>query len=236
MKTRTVSACILMLLTAAAAVGGLWLARLDAGAQRAQTPLEIDEIRHTLVDDRSVILVEFDNTGQTALNASGDFALVNAEGIVIAEIEVSTGEIEAGQSSVVTVPLNTRLLQGRYTATLMLVDDAENVRANSGLREIVVGFVAPDPTPRPFPTGSPSTAVDDDSGGGGFPSWLLLLIGLTLTVAGVGYLRMTTSQRKPAAPRPIPEVSMVRKVKVASPPPKRHATIKPLLPPCRRED
>jgi hypothetical protein len=237
MKIRSVSVCVLLLFAAVMSVCGLWLASTDIHAQRAQTPLDIAGIDHTVVDGSSVFVIAVGNTGPTTLNASGEFVLVDAQGFEVSAIQVSTGEIGAGQSSVVTVPLNTILPPGRYTATLSLVDEEADVRAISGLREIMVGDVAPGPTPQPAETMPPPEIEDaDDLEGSGFPSWLLLLIGITLTVVGVGYMRATSTERKPVVPRPIPEVSMIRKVKVDSRPVKRPATIKPLLPPRQRED
>lgn len=233
MKIRTVRVSVLLLLATAVSVCGLWLASVDVSAQRAQTPLQIDEITHTVVDGRSVMVVAVENTGQEAVDASGEFTLVDARGAEISRTQVSTGEIEGGASGVVAVPLNITLAPGRYTATLSLVGQDASVRAISGLREITVGEVVPAPAPVPFPTSTPP-AIEDDSGGAGFPSWPLLLVGLIMTAAGIGYMRAAGVQRKPAAPRPIPEVSMVRKVKIDAQPLKRPATIKPLLPPHRR--
>ena len=239
MKIRTVAANVL-LLAMALSVYGQWLTSVDVSAQRAQTPLHIDEITHTVVDGRSVIVVTVENTGQETVDALGEFTLVDARGAEISRIQVSTGEIGGGERGVVSVPLNGALAPGRYTATLSLVGQDPSVRAISGLREITVGEVVPEPAPAPFPTSTlpaiEDEADDDTADGATFPSWLLLLAGLIMTAAGIGYMRATGAHRKPVAPRPVPEVSMVRKVKVDSPPVKRPATIKPLLPPRRRED
>lgn len=235
MKIRTVSVRFLLLLATVMSAGGLWLASVNGDAQRAQTPLDIAEISHTSVAGSSVIVVTVANTGQEPVDASGQFTLVDTHGVEIRRIQVSTGEIGGGERSVVSVPLNIALAPGRYTATLSLVGQNPSVRAVSGLREIIVGEVGPEAAPTPFPT-STLPEVEDDSGGAGFPSWLLLLAGLVITAAGIGYMRAANAQGKPAASRPIPEVSMVRKVKVDSLPVKRPATIKPLVPPRRRGD
>lgn len=235
MKIRTVQVSVLLLLATAVSVCGVWLASVDVRAQRAQTPLDIAGMSHTVVDDSSVIVIAVGNTGPTSLSASGEFVLVDAQGSEISALQVSTGEIGAGQSSVVTVRLDTVLPPGRYTATLSLVDEEADARAISGLREIVVGVVEPEPTPVPFPTSAPPAIEDDAGNNAAFPSWLLLLAGLIMTAAGIGYMRATGAYRKPVAPRPVPEVSMVRKVRVDSAPMKRPATIKPLLPPRQRD-
>ena len=169
MKIRTVRVRVLLLLATALSVCGVWLASVDTSAQRAQTPLQIDEITHTIVDGQSVMIVAVVNTGQEAVDASGEFTLVDARGEEISRIQISTGEIEGGASSVVAVPLNIVLAPGHYTASVSLVGQDASVRAISGLREITVGEGFPEPAPSPFPT-STSPAIEDDSGGAGFPS------------------------------------------------------------------
>lgn len=235
MNSRTLLDCKLLCLVTAMSVCGLCLLSSGAFAQRAQTPLEIGDMSHTVVNDRSVVVVAVTNTGPIALDASGEFTLINARGAQVGQTPVSTGQIEPQAGGVLAVPLDTLLPPGRYTATLTLIDDAADVRASSGLREIVIEGFGPEPTPEPVSSSTAVETVEDDNDAG-FPSWLLLLIGLTLTVAGVGYMRMSSDQRKPPSKRPVPEVSMVRKVKMESRPVKKPATIKPLLPPRRRED
>lgn len=228
MMIRTVVAGVLLVLATVNPVCGLWLATPVIHAQRAQSPLEIGDMDYAVVDGLSVIVITLDNTGLQPLEASGEFILVDTQGAEVSGLQVSTGELQGGERSVLAVPLNITLTPGRYTATLSLVGEDASVRANSGLREITVGQVAPQPTTEPVQPSAP-LAIEDDTDGAGFPSWLLLLIGLTLTVAGIGYMRASGNQHKP-----IPEVSMIRKVKVESRPLKRPATIKPLLPPRRR--
>lgn len=233
-NARTILGCRLVLLVTVLSVHGLWLLSPSVHAQRTPSPLEIGDMGHTVVNDRSVIVVALSNTGRTALSATGEFTLVNVRGDEVGGTLVSTGIIGARDESVVAIPLDVLLPPGRYTATLSLEDDDEGVRVDSGLREIVVQGFSPESTSEPV-VATPPPAVEDDASGRGFPSWLLLLIGLTLTIIGMGYMRMSSGQRKPPPHRPVPEVSMVRKVNVASRPAKRPATIKPLVPPHRRK-
>lgn len=234
MGCRDVTGRALGLVAAWLLLCGCWLAAPQAQAQRAQSPLEIGGMSHTVVDGLSIVIVLVENSGETQLDASGELELVDSSGVDVSRRPVSTGVIPAGETSVVTIPLGTALEAGRYTGTLTLVDDIHDVRANSGLREIVVGSVEAEPTPFVKPDVVPTAAGDDDPDETGFPSWLLLLIGVTLTVAGLIYMRASSQRRKPARARPVPNVSMIRKVKINALPPKRPATIKPLLPPGRR--
>ncbi len=226
----------MLLLAVVIAAGGLSLAPHAGGAQRAQSPLEIGGMSHTVVDGRSVVVVAVENNGPRPVQASGEFELVDAQGDAVSQVAVSTGTIDAGANGVIAVPLATLLPAGRYTATLSLEGRDATVRANSGLREISVGQGAPEPTAEPVATTTPVEVGAPAERGGGFPSWPLLVLGLAMTVAGIGYLRATTTRHEPAPVRPVPEVSMVRKVKISSPPTKRPATIKPLVPPRRHDD
>lgn len=234
MGCRDVTGRALGLVAACVLLCGCWLVSPQALAQRAQSPLEIGGISHTVVDGLSIVVVLVENTGETQLDASGELELVDAAGQAVSRRPVSTGAIPAGETSVVAIPLGKALAAGRYTVTLTLVDDVHDVRANSGLREIVAGAVEDEPTPFPESDVVLPAASDDNPGESGFPSWLLLLIGVTLTVAGLVYMRAGSRYRKPVRARPIPNVSMIRKVKINALPPKRPATIKPLLPPGRR--
>ena len=207
---------------------------VSVGAQRAQSPLEIGGMSHTRVDEHDIIIVLLSNTGDESIQARGDFTLTDSEGNEVAQIEVTTGAVHPESSSVLSVPVNVVLEPGRYTVTLTLEDHIRQVRANSGLREVLVQPSATPPIEEsPVPV-VPLEQDADDTPGNGFPSWLLLIIGLSVTVVGVTLMRGKADAGRKATPRPIPEVSMVRKVSVTRPPPKRPATIKPLLPPRNR--
>lgn len=206
-----------------------------AFAQRAQSSLEIGGMSHTAVDGRSVIVVVVGNSGDQAVEPTGEFVLVAPSGVELVHVNVTSTPIPPGGESVIAVPIATELESGLYTATLSLEDENTGARVNSGLREITVGVADETPTIiELFPDEIEPVQVEEqtESDARGFPSWLLLLIGLSVTVLGVTFMRSTASSGRKQE-RPVPTVSMVRKVKVDTSPPRRPATIKPLIPPRR---
>lgn len=220
-----------VLLVALALAGGLTPALIQA--QRSQSPLEIEGLSHARVEDRDIIIVLLSNSGDESIQALGELALRDPEGVEIANIEVTTGVVLPGTSSVLAVPINVPLEPGPYTVTLYLEDSLRRVRTDSGLREIVI-YPSDSPPIEETPVAvAPLDDAGGESSGGGFPSWLLLIIGLSITVVGVTFMRGIGSSSGRSAPRPVPEVSMVRKVKVTTPAARRPATIKPLTPPAR---
>lgn len=217
--------CLLLLLVSGASHVAL--------AQRVQSPLEIGGMSHAAVDGRSVIVIVTANSGDEEVQPAGEFVLVSPAGVELVRVNVTSTPIPPGGESVIAVPIETELESGLYTATLRLEDEATGARVNSGLREIVVESPESLPTATVlFPEAPAADEAQNESDARGFPSWLLLLIGLSVTVLGVTFMRSTASDGRKQE-RPVPSVSMVRKVKVDANPPRRPATIKPLIPPRR---
>lgn len=196
-------------------------------AQSQDDRLDIGGIEHTVVDGQHVVLVRLDNASLEEISASGMLAVVDAGGLELERVSVETGRLVPDGPSVLAVPLVEPLGPGAYNVSLVLSVEPDGPPVHSGPRGILVDQGA-GTAPGRQPTG---TMLQADNGDGGFPSWMLLMAGLALVTIGFTLRRETGRKRKTQM---VPAVSMVRKVKLDSRPPKRPATIKPLRPPDRR--
>jgi hypothetical protein len=208
--------------------------QVEAIAQTDDAELEIAGMRHTLVDDHDIIVVMLMNHSSRYIVADGELTLVDVGGIERVRIPVSASPIAPREDSVLAIRIGESLAPGRYTAMLRLEDRTQDIRTVSGLRLIIVESAQAPPTPPAVPQDDPVSGFD--TGDRGFPSWLVLLVGLTLTIVGLQFSRGTSISKKRSRPRQPPDVSMIRRVKVDVSPAKRPATIKPLRPPRGRRE
>ena len=194
---------------------------LPAYAQHSDERLEIGGIEHSVVDNQHIVLARLVTTSSDEIVASGVLAVVDAGGIEVLRINVDTGPLVPDGSSVLAVPLPEPLQPGRYRVSLVLSVQPDGPLVDSGPRQIIVVEPTAGTVP-PAQNGQQATAER------GFPSWILLIAGVLLVGIGFAVRRGNVGTRRS---RPVPDVAMVRRVKLEARPAKRPATIKPLRPP-----
>lgn len=189
-------------------------------AQEPVSDLSIGGIEHTVVDGQHVIVVMLNNAASEQIDAEGILSIVDAGGLQVVHMSVSTGPLVPEATSAMAIPLPRALPDGRYSLTLMLLDEPDGPPVQYGLRQFIVEDGR----------GIGQAFDDSDESGGGFPSWLVLAGGLALIGFGM-FFRRTGEDRQPT--RPLPEVAMIRKVRLQAKPAKRAARIRKILPPDR---
>jgi hypothetical protein len=197
-----------------------------ARAQETEDRLDIHGIEHTEVDGQHVIIVRLLNSSNDGIIASGLLAVVDLGGLEVQRVNVDTGLLVPDGYSVMAVPLPEPLQPGRYTISLVLSAQPDGQPVSSGPRQINVLEPASS-SATPGPNNQQATAER------AFPSWLLLIAGVLLVGIGFAIRHGAVEARRR---KPVPEVAMVRRVKVEARPARRPATIKPLRPPGRRSD
>lgn len=191
-------------------------------AQDPDSDLSIGGIDHTVVDGQHVIVVILNNSSSQEIEATGMLSIVDAGGLQVAQVDVTTGPLVPDGASVLAIPLPRALPDGRYSLTLMLLENPDEPPVQYGLRRFLVDEEGA------------SAAFDEPGGGtgsGGFPSWLVLVGGLALIGIGMLFRR---GHDEDARARPVPEVAMIRKVQVATRPKKGEARLRKLRPPDRQ--
>jgi hypothetical protein len=199
---------------------------VDAHAQELDDRLQIGGIEHSVVDNQHVILARLVTTSSDAMTASGLLAVVDAGGIEVLRVSIETGPLVPDGSSVLAVPLPEPLQPGQYRVSLVLSVQPDGSQIDSGPRQIIV----PDPASGTVPPAESGQQAPTERG---FPSWLLLAAGVLLVGFGFAVQQGAVGTRRR---RRVPDVAMVRRVKLAERPARRPATIKPLLPPGKRGD
>jgi hypothetical protein len=198
------------------------LSRMPVHAQETESDLSIGGIEHTVVDGQHVIVAMLNNASAVEIQATGTLSIIDAGGLQIVHTEVTTGPLVPDGASVLAVPLPRALPDGRYSLTLMLYVDPDEPPVQYGLRRFMVEI------------DGATGGLDDPTGNEsstGFPSWLVLVGGLTLIAFGMLFRR---GQDGNESSRQVPEVAMIRKVRVDSRPARRVARIRKLRPPDRQ--
>jgi hypothetical protein len=198
--------------------------------------LRIGAAEHALVGGRSVVSFEVENNGNVHLVPGGTFILTDAAGNEVASLPLQMATVYAGTGTLLEAPLPFLLEPGEYEASLELSDDEYAVQAASGLLPLSIPLLD---VPRQAPTVEPVTGTqqEEDVRQGGItisiPTWAVLvaipaamLFGVLLTLGVVLALRLRDTANAPVTP--------ARNVThETTAPPRRPATIRPLIPPSR---
>ena len=211
---------LLVVLTLTVQIVAVW-------AQSNEIAVEVGEAEHTVVEGQDVILIVLNSMMADEIQLSGLLSILDAGGLEQARVFVDTGPLVPDGPNVLAVPLPEPLPDGRYSLSLGLSDVPDGAQVQSGLRQFNVDTGRAEQSGIELPGDAEAAQADDP----GFPAWIVLAAGLVLVTSGL-LLRRDLSARR--GPKPVPEVAMVRKVKLIERPARRPARIKPLRPPVRQ--
>lgn len=113
--------------------------------------LRVGAARHSEVAGRSVLAVELENTGNMRLRPTADVTLTDSTGKVVSTARIPMDSVYAGTTTLLELPLATRLLEGEYRIALALADAERELRIEPLVLPLVV---TPPPAVEPGAVGA----------------------------------------------------------------------------------